>query len=155
MKIAKVKSVFSGFMLEGVDAKCYIALMNQKAAERQADDDLRVNIKRKAGELKASAELKAANERTTGARRKANAAKYRAAAREEASNYKHDREYQAMKIHEDRCEISMIAAERKIDELLTEAVDEQDGQNGDLRAYLRALRDGLQQRFNKIGPNLI
>jgi hypothetical protein len=151
MKITTVKSVFSGFMLKGVDAKCYIALTNQRAAEKQADDDLNVNIKRKAAELMASAELKAANECTTTARRKATAVKYRAAAREEASNYKFALERQAWEISANPRKMSLIAAERKIDELLTEAVDEQSGQNGDLRTYLPALTGGLQQRFNKIG----
>jgi hypothetical protein len=155
MKRTRLRSRSSGIVLEGVNARCYTALMNLRAAERQADDDLQADIKRKAAELMASAELKVANECTTGARRKANAVKYRAAAREEASNYKHDREYQAMKIHGGRCEISMIAAERKIDELLTEAVDEQGGQKGNLGTYLWALRAGLHQRFNKIGVGVV
>jgi hypothetical protein len=150
MKRTRVRSERTGALLEGANAKCYNALKNLWAAERKVNDDLQADIERKAAELETAAELKAADEYKT-AKRKPPAAKYRAAARKKAKNYENKVMDQAMRTRGKLYEMSDIAAERKLDELLLEAIDEQNGDSGHLGRYLWAIRAGLEERLNKIG----
>lgn len=151
MKDQTVKSEYSGVVLKGAAAKCYIALRERRANEDKAADQLKADIKRKAADLRTAAELKAADKYTTAPERRAAAVKYRAEARQRARDYKWKIERRAMDSNNDLCKKSEIAAERKIDALLLEAIDEQTGSEGHLAAYIRALSEKLSDLRHHLG----
>jgi hypothetical protein len=147
MKGTQVRSEFNGRLLKGATANCHIAIMKSRRAERKAADDLKADIKRKAAELKTAAELRAADKYTVTAERKAAAVKYRAKARKLAEKYKYEAKRRAMDTRGKVYREARIAAEQKVEELLLEALDKENGEIGYLEMHLRGLQDTLRDRL--------
>lgn len=147
----RIKNAYTGNTLQGFAAECYIAVMKARAAQREADETLKVEIKRKAAELKTAAELRAAKEHTTTAERKAATVRYRAEARERAATYKEKLERKQRATYGSSLKVIRLAAERKIDGLLREAISGQNGLGGHIDLYLWMLGRHLTDRLNEIG----
>ncbi len=151
MKRKQVTSKLSGFVLKGASAQCHDAVWKLRTAEREAYEARKEEVKRKRAELRTAADVKAADEYEIAAERKVAAAKYRAETREKAKKYEWELHRKASNTSGKLYKKSLVAAERKVNELLLEAIDTQIEPNGHLGVYLRELRLILSQQLRHIG----